>query len=817
VTEQIVFSPHFGGDVRPELWTAPAVGLKALGLLSLPIPWTPSFAVIPSLAVDNAFRNTDFSATHLGPLLQTPTGRLIVRSSATAEDLQARGWLESRVCDARPEDIRIAVEEVAGRAAKMLAESESHLGIVIQYYIPPILYGHLSNERRVTPIVGDWLCEVETATLGSGSKASRLRANRGTGTPSLLICGDEQGLPAVLRKVACWGLRQVRRSHCEWIWDGKHVWIVQRDEESYDTGPEPNTSSVPLRLTAKRPKLKRFVPATKASKAWKKAESLRVFTKAGLQTAQLFALEDEKCLRALADGQTPPHLRADLEQLMQSPIVIRTDLATTEDRLVLLSPRSDSLTTADAALQWLKMSAGDLIRKGAAPNSFCFLAHRYIPARAGAFGFSRPDHPKVRVDAIWGFPDGLLGFPHDSFEIDPAKKGSIRRHLRCKPFYLACDERGRWLPQKCFPPWDWKPSLSDNEIKEISRQTKRVSAYLKQPVEVMFFVGVDAKSGYPAILPWVHDVRGPERHHNVSDAYYSGKPFVVTNETDLARLREAIKQTRERSKVYVRLRPTPDLLRSKEFVNKVAAAANNLGISVQLEGSILSHIYYMLTREKVHVRCLDAFLPAKKQKFGKLVRDLIPVKIGSGGETAVTVTVPKAELAKLLKVKALEEAFELFWEDDTAKSFEEMADILEVIQSACTTYGRSFNELVKVAEKKREERGGFEKGVFLLETNDVPLLEADEPTLFGEAFGKGGTAMFRTASSVGLRKPRVRGKDIAIPLIPPEPESGIKQYVTPLPDGEHELLVRYTRKELQVSVRRVAPSAAPTNQLEFAF
>ena len=76
----------------------------------------------------------------------------------------------------------------------------------------------------------------------------------------------------------------------------------------------------------------------------------------------------------------------------------------------------------------------------------------------------------------------------------------------------------------------------------------------------------------------------------------------------------------------------------------------------------------------------------------------------------------KAVLGQLLKVKVLEEAFELFWEADPNKSFEEMADILEVIQSACSTHGRSFQDLVELAEKKRNERGGFDRGIVLIVT-----------------------------------------------------------------------------------------------------
>jgi predicted house-cleaning noncanonical NTP pyrophosphatase (MazG superfamily) len=296
--------------------------------------------------------------------------------------------------------------------------------------------------------------------------------------------------------------------------------------------------------------------------------------------------------------------------------------------------------------------------------------------------------------------------------------------------------------------------------------------------------------------------------------YYAGKPFTVSNEMDLGRLREAMIREQKSSKVYIRLRPSPDLLRSKEFVNQVAKTANDLKIPVQLEGSVLSHIYYMLTRQKVRVRCASPFLPVRKQRFGKLVRDLVPVTIEAGGEHARTITVPKEQLAKLLKTKALEEAFELFWESDNSKSFEEMADVMEVILSACKAYGRDFKDLVSLAEKKRKERGGFEKGVVLIETSNVPLIgtEDTETPLFAENTLAGAS----NKTSIGYppsRRPRLRGRDLAIPLIPPVAEDWGKHYIISVPDEEYEFVLRYTTKEIVATIRKKS-TAPPANQLE---
>jgi predicted house-cleaning noncanonical NTP pyrophosphatase (MazG superfamily) len=258
-------------------------------------------------------------------------------------------------------------------------------------------------------------------------------------------------------------------------------------------------------------------------------------------------------------------------------------------------------------------------------------------------------------------------------------------------------------------------------------------------------------------------------------------------------------------------------------VEVVAEAAKRLNIPVQLEGSVLSHIYYMLTKIGVKVRCADAVAaPRNRQRFGKLVRDRIAIQIRAGGEIARTFQVPKDELIRLLKAKALEEAFELFRAGDPTLAFEELVDILEVVKGTCKAYNRSFEELVELADKKRRKRGGFENGIVLVETEAVPIVgtQASEVGLFGgaEAAGESGRTRnwkpVRTGKTFGTtRRPRARAKDIAIPLIPPYPEEMIVQTVVALPDGRHEAVIRYLEKEVLVELREKPPEPPNPNQM----
>jgi len=104
----------------------------------------------------------------------------------------------------------------------------------------------------------------------------------------------------------------------------------------------------------------------------------------------------------------------------------------------------------------------------------------------------------------------------------------------------------------------------------------------------------------------------------------------------------------------------------------------------------------------------------------KLVRDLIPQIIeGEGRECEWRrVSDPDEHLSKLSE-KMREEVAE-FVENP---SYEEAADMLEVLLCLCSIYGLTFGSVERTAQAKRAERGGFDGGVVLLEYKDLPAKE----------------------------------------------------------------------------------------------
>ena len=96
----------------------------------------------------------------------------------------------------------------------------------------------------------------------------------------------------------------------------------------------------------------------------------------------------------------------------------------------------------------------------------------------------------------------------------------------------------------------------------------------------------------------------------------------------------------------------------------------------------------------------------------KLVRDRIPEIITEQGAKPVTRTLGTDSYRQELLRKLQEEVSEF----GRSSSTEELADILEVVYALAATEGVDRSGLEKMRRKKHRERGGFDRRVFLVET-----------------------------------------------------------------------------------------------------
>lgn len=99
-------------------------------------------------------------------------------------------------------------------------------------------------------------------------------------------------------------------------------------------------------------------------------------------------------------------------------------------------------------------------------------------------------------------------------------------------------------------------------------------------------------------------------------------------------------------------------------------------------------------------------------KYNKLVRDKIPDIIKADGWHAETVVLTPHDHVRALEAKLIEECGEYL----LAPSVSELVDILEVVRVlAELAHDTDMDNLLKLADKKREDRGSLYYG-FLLKT-----------------------------------------------------------------------------------------------------
>ncbi|WP_413366495.1 phosphoribosyl-ATP pyrophosphohydrolase [Lysinibacillus sp. 3P01SB] len=104
--------------------------------------------------------------------------------------------------------------------------------------------------------------------------------------------------------------------------------------------------------------------------------------------------------------------------------------------------------------------------------------------------------------------------------------------------------------------------------------------------------------------------------------------------------------------------------------------------------------------------------------YNKLIRDRILEIIEAGGSSYNARTLAPGEHLTEIKKKLYEEVKEFDETTDETGALEEMADVLELLHAALKVYGKSFDELEAARVKKKEKRGGFDQGLYLIDVED---------------------------------------------------------------------------------------------------
>ncbi|HEG43314.1 MAG TPA: hypothetical protein ENH94_04610 [Phycisphaerales bacterium] len=821
-----------------------AIGMKAKGLFSLSHKWVPNFFVLSTelyeryldLDTKKTFVSTHtdsqmllFDDTPISPtqsfldealrpdeqecliknvqrISPLPEDYIIVRSSATNEDMNARGRHLSFICKATLKEISshiIKIFEVCSQD-----QTNCPMSIIIQKLIGTTRSsGHLSNERRVTKRISSWLCEFDSLA-GVGTSDFEVLSSRKT-TPQpideFLFCHNMAECRLVLNNIASWASNKKLRLHFEWIWDGTQIWIVQADSAISLKGSEPYALSLKTLKTPTIKQLSTLVLEKDIKKGtWKKLDCLKTFRESNLKTATVWVLHDLNILMELSQRQWPEALAEDLQSLLTSPIVIRTDTSGENHSDKFMMPRTDMVSDYEEAKKFILNVASEYKKDFIDNNKPCFIFHRFIPARSSAFTYSQPNNPRIRIDGIWGSPDGLSYYPHDSFELS-LSSNKFSQCIRYKEDYLDIDKDGRWSPRKAGERWDWKASLEKDEIKQISKGTYDIAKVVGKPVQVMWFVGIPDGLGHPDILPWYISTEA-------TPDVVKDSPMRASLRSPLIRRLEDIDYLARTSEVFpvhsIRLRPIPNLLRSRDFIERVASLAKELNVSVELEGSILAHAFYLLRNFGIKVVCPGFLKPIYPPIiYNKLVRDNIPDNITQKGEKVIISKLESEELITELKAKVVEEALELYWSDTKDNTIEEIVDINEVLTTICKKMNLESTQIELLAKEKREKRGGFNKGYILKKTEEISIILTGKTrkTLFGEVGQEieGTNKQAKHPKVLNSRSPKKDGPKLIIPMIPPDPSHRFESYPFQFPKYGVTMNIRFREKEIIIEIDEI--------------
>jgi predicted house-cleaning noncanonical NTP pyrophosphatase (MazG superfamily) len=714
------------------------IGRKAAGLAILPAAWTPPFVVIQTavyrawlgagspddLAVVNVVSEHAAVAASAW-LAEWPKG-IAVRSSATSETLRERGTHQSTELTADYDGAMIAraVVDIFRRFAA--SGATGNMAIIVQARVANAELGHISNERRVSKTINQWMWEHEPANEQAGRFNSQRDARPRADIP--LAIQGAKSLAARFRSVGRWcTLLRAGRTHLEWGQADGVLWLFQLDfeDDQLDVGVDPNKFLREADFTPSG-RLPSHSPFTVAEfdkeTGWSKIDNIAIFLgNASSSYPTLIYISLPTFLAAQGAGRD---LAADLEAFAHGRVVCRT-ACKAADTTPLNLPRTDSNTSAQA-VNFMEQTGSDLVAEGVASEDICFILHKFIPARAAAWAVARPAEQIVRVDTLWGLPDGLSYLPHDSFEFDVKRGALSSERLRYKHAFLQEAATGRWEVVKVARRSTRFRSLSSPDVSDVARRTHEIATRAKTDVQVMWFCDIPPEAGIGRNIPWFK--MAPAAHSHTLRSVAPGKRrIVVRSQSDLQPTDDW-----EKGRHVLRIDPDePELFRSTEFLDTIQRVATEYEFAVALTGSILAHAFYILERAGVTVIASDEPTrprSRKLQRFGKMVRDDLPEQISEGGESVTLAHIAKGETRAALAVKLLEETYELLAADTPREVTAELADMLEVIRSLAIATGVDWSQVNVVADEKRAARGGFERNVVLLETSWPGWLEKPKAT-----------------------------------------------------------------------------------------
>lgn len=576
------------------------IGVKTRALLGIPRAWTPPFVAVTCSFARRWRRGRDVVSVldadtggllfdRLIDLARAQNVQVVVRSDSGTEN-QRPGQQRSRVA----EPTRSAIFAAISEAMEDLGDEGLPL---IQLAAQPAVLGLMSNERRVTLRPGRFLAEGfldGPAVRWLGADIGGVEANRP------LEAASAHDVPKALRRAGGVLSAEGRRVRVEWAWDGTHVWILQAD-------PAPllkDDAEAQAYLTSRT--VGRSVRADRINSNFSGLKLARneLFHKLDWPAPKIevaCASEGSSSLQGLS-GLLEGRAAA-------TPMILRTDVRADVSCNELLLPTSPPLRDGNELLKWARRTTRQLKREGLQDDQWAFLLTDLIPARVSAWAQASPRDDDVRVDALWGFPDGLLHLPHDRFLV--RSNGRVDAHVQHKPACLLAGGDG-WRYATVGEPFDWQRTLSRSELLQIAEWARQLARSVGKPVQLMVLARVGGQRGSKALMPFHYTtLRDEVAHETVLSA--TGAEVILRDVFDL----EKLVRKDCRGVAAIRLDLPVSLLRDPRFLRSVGRVAAKAGIPIHFGGSRLGHAFHLLSYAGALV-VFDEGIPDSARKSARL-------------------------------------------------------------------------------------------------------------------------------------------------------------------------------------------------------
>lgn len=728
------------------------VGWKAFGLASLPMNWVPEFFVISKECFGTKFDKTvleNWVSQCVEKFSLANNSQVLVRSSGKNETMESRGQLVSQQCSQN--EILTTIEKLK----KKVPDDADDIHWIVQKYVETKIKGNFSNERRLNERKRDFVVEFETQANRPGYAVPlHVRQWRDGNAVDLsrMDCDSEMQITLKLKNVGIWGNQFFNRTHFEWVWDGKSVYVVQLEDATRIKGIDPH-SLIPKKIISISPSDLRVFRIAQSGDfdKYEKLKNARLYESLDYKMPAFYVIDDSQIIQDLLLGNISTDLKSDLQKLTQRPLIIRTNADSRE-----MLPRSDELRSYSDAENWLLNSFKPKIIEANLSNvQMCLIAHHFVPSVASAWARAEPNSRIVRIESLWGIPEGLYWYSHDTFEVDTndinvEKDKSIAfpryrlsEHPRFKGSFIASNDEGHWVTFQTSEKYEWARSVRfEKWLFEIAQTTKLIAEKENYPVSVMWFIDNHPKASKHKVLPWFHsrsEIGNPVTAPR--NKLKGTRDFEIKDSKDWEKLQDFISKGNLYERVVVK--PTDEnLIRNHDFAEKLGKLAVEKDFVIEMSGGILSHAYYMLQKAGATVECIDLFGTEEDiLEFNKIVRDKIPEIIISRGERAETVRLEGDALVKSLQRKLVEEALEVLDAKSGPDIVNEIADVEEVIRGICKSLNIEKKEVETERDKKERKRGGFSEGLMLIKTSaphsivneqttaDLPLFANESSTL----------------------------------------------------------------------------------------